>query len=112
MGIFGNVFQSMAGRAAEQGPRRVEPREAWRLVREESAQLVDVRTPEEVRHKMAEGACCVPLQELHERLDELDRGRPVVVYCRSGGRSAAAADILARQGFRVFDAGGIGNLMR
>lgn len=45
------------------------------------------------------GAVLVPLREVPERLHEIPRGRPVVVYCRSGSRSMEAAALLADQGY-------------
>lgn len=108
MTLFRNVFESMAPR----GGSRVSGDEARRLVRDEGAILVDVRTEAEFASGHAEGAFNVPLQELTGRVRELPQDRPVVVYCRSGGRSASAATLLGRHGYRVFDAGGLANVMR
>jgi phage shock protein E len=71
------------------------------------AVLLDVRTPEEFRDEHVPGAVNVPLQELTARLDEVGaRDRTVVVYCRSGRRSAEAARLLQHAGFRhVHDMG-------
>lgn len=69
------------------------------------ATLVDVRTPEEFAEGHIAGARNVPVSELASRLAELPRNVPVVVYCRSGGRSASAASQLAAAGFRVSDLG-------
>ncbi|MGA1076339.1 MAG: rhodanese-like domain-containing protein, partial [Ilumatobacteraceae bacterium] len=55
------------------------------------AQLVDVRQPEELVEGVLPGAVNIPLGELPVRVAELDRGRRVVVVCRSGGRSGRAA---------------------
>lgn len=43
----------------------------------------------------------IPLDDLGERVEELDKGRPVVTVCRSGERSAAAAEELTRRGFEA-----------
>lgn len=70
-------------------------------------QLIDVRTPEEFNSGYIEGASNIPLAQLPNRLDELDPAVPVVVYCRSGNRSATAAQILRDAGFSViYDLGG------
>jgi rhodanese-related sulfurtransferase len=45
------------------------------------------------------GARNLPLPQLLEHLDELDRSRPTVVYCAGGYRSSAAASTLRAQGF-------------
>lgn len=63
--------------------------------------LVDVRTPEEHREVRIKGIQRhVPLQELEGRLAELPRDRPLLIYCRSGNRSAKAAAILLKAGFQ------------
>ncbi|SNR60149.1 Rhodanese-related sulfurtransferase [Humidesulfovibrio mexicanus] len=61
--------------------------------------LLDVRQDFEYAEGHLPGARHIPLPELSERLDELDRSLPVLVYCRSGVRSLAAANLLAGQGF-------------
>jgi len=70
--------------------------------------LLDVRSPDEYAGGHLEGALNVPLQELGARLTELGpKGRPVKVYCRSGRRSAIAAQLLRDAGFSsVKDLGG------
>ncbi|MDN3935923.1 rhodanese-like domain-containing protein [Arthrobacter sp. YD4] len=66
------------------------------------AQIVDVRETDEVAAGMIAGARHIPLGELRSRLAELDKSRPVVAVCRSGRRSAAAADQLAAAGFTAY----------
>lgn len=77
----------------------------------EGARLVDVRTPQEFAAGAIDGATNIPVQVLDQRLGELaPESEPVVVYCRSGRRSAAAADMLIEAGFaEVYDLGAIGN---
>jgi hydroxyacylglutathione hydrolase len=62
-------------------------------------QLLDVRTPHEWDEGHLPGARYVFLGELPEKLRDLDRGKPVVVYCASGYRSSLAASILQADGF-------------
>jgi phage shock protein E len=64
------------------------------------AQLVDVRTPTEFADRHAEPAINVPLGDLDRRMNELDREKPVIVYCHSGARAGIAARKLERAGFR------------
>jgi rhodanese-related sulfurtransferase len=80
--------------------------EAHRLV-SEGATLLDVRTPAEFSSHHVEGALNVPVDQVGARLSEIPRERPVVVYCRSGGRSARAAEELRAAGYTVHDLGGI-----
>lgn len=92
------------------GGKRISGAEARRLV-ERGAVLLDVRSPGEFAGGHIEGAINLPVQELHARLGEVgERTRAVVVYCRSGVRSASASATLRRAGFAaVHDLGGIGN---
>jgi len=70
--------------------------------------LIDVRTPEEFNSGHIAGAINIPVQELSERLSEVPDDKEIVVYCRSGNRSATASDILTNGGYEgVYDMGGI-----
>jgi phage shock protein E len=87
----------------------VDSGEARRLV-EQGALLLDVRTPAEFAGGHLEGAVNLPVDQISRRGQELDRARPVVVYCRSGARSAAAARSLRSLGVeRVEDLGAMSN---
>ncbi|MFQ5510905.1 MAG: molybdopterin-synthase adenylyltransferase MoeB [Candidatus Krumholzibacteriia bacterium] len=61
--------------------------------------VLDVREPHESRICHLEGHL-IPLREIAGRLGELDPARDIVVYCRSGVRSATAVDFLCKAGFR------------
>lgn len=73
--------------------------------------VLDVRSKLEYWLGHLPGAVCIPFDQLPEALDELPdvtRGSRILVYCASGGRSAAAAAALRAGGYsRVTDAGGI-----
>ncbi|CCO07934.1 rhodanese-like domain-containing protein [Desulforamulus hydrothermalis] len=71
--------------------------------------LIDVREPSEFQEGYLPGAVNIPLGQLENRLQEISKDKDVVLYCRSGRRSALAADIMVKNGFqRVFNlAGGI-----
>ncbi len=94
------------------GGRRVSPD----LVREKiqaGATILDVRTPGEFRSGAYPGARNIPVQELDRRLGELDKDRPVVVYCASGMRSASAERLLRARGFAdVVNGGGLSQMPR
>ena len=70
---------------------------------------VDVRGPGERAQKYVEGSLSVPLNHLVERVKDLPKDRPLLVYCAGGYRSSIAASILQKHGFdRVSEiAGGI-----
>jgi rhodanese-related sulfurtransferase len=86
--------------AEEQGtePREVSREEARKLI-DEGAQLIDVRADHEWEAGRIAGAEHVPLPELPQRIGELDKDQPVVVYCRGGNRSSMATAALADAGF-------------
>lgn len=71
----------------------------WLVAREkgEPVALIDVRTPEEYSAGHLPGARLIPLNTLMARANEIPRQGDVFVICRSGARSAQAADYLARQ---------------
>ncbi|MCC6612872.1 MAG: rhodanese-like domain-containing protein [Anaerolineae bacterium] len=70
--------------------------------------LVDVRTPEEFAEGHIPGAVNISVQTLPDRLNEIPRDIPVVVYCRSGNRSGQASQILAQAGYEtIYDLGAI-----
>ena len=76
----------------------------------EDAILLDVRTEQEFVTGHIAGAVLIPVDEIRARLAELpeDRNTPIIVYCRSGNRSATAARMLTEAGYRaVYDLGGI-----
>jgi rhodanese-related sulfurtransferase len=72
--------------------------------------LLDVRTADEFAAGHIKGAVLAPYDELAATFAEKDRDRPIVVYCRSGRRSAIAKATLESMGYRnVSDFGGINN---
>jgi rhodanese-related sulfurtransferase len=75
------------------------------------ATVVDVRSEGEFRGGAYRGAINVPLQVLSSKLDRIPKGRPVVVYCASGSRSAMAVRLLKKAGYQdVWNAGGLHHL--
>jgi rhodanese-related sulfurtransferase len=70
------------------------------------AVLLDVREAHEVAAGRIAGSTHIPLDQLPARTVELERGRPVITVCRSGGRSAQAAQFLAAQGYDVANLAG------
>ena len=71
---------------------------AGRLASGDAPFLLDVREPYEVPARALAGALNIPLAALPSRLDDVPRGRDVVVYCESGVRSARALAILGAAG--------------
>ena len=79
------------------------PGEFQSSVADRSVQLVDVRTPDEYAEQHIPGAINIDVYEddfIDQCKARLDKDRPVAVYCRSGKRSANAAGLLRKAGFK------------
>ena len=63
-------------------------------------------TPEEFERGHAQGFVNLPLDELRERLGELDESKPIYVMCQSGLRSYLACRILTEHGFECYNFSG------
>lgn len=82
--------------------RNLDPKAAEELMaglRPDEYTLLDVRQPWEYEEFHLPGAMLIPLPELVEHLDEIEPKEPILVYCRAGGRSMAAAKLLAGNGY-------------
>lgn len=62
--------------------------------------ILDVRTQEEYNAGHIKNSTLIPVQVLDKRLNELPRDKKILVYCRSGSRSAQASQILVNNGFK------------
>src|ERR1700742_3634471 len=78
--------------------REVSREEARKLI-DDGAQLVDVRADHEWEAGRIAGASHIPLDELAQRAGEIEKDRPVVLYCRGGNRSSIATAALAEAGY-------------
>ena len=101
------------GAAVDSGYRRLTAEEAKRIIDgEEPYILLDVRTEVEYSQTRIDGAVLIPNTEIGARAPEElpDKEATILVYCRSGARSAAASETLAQMGYiHVYDFGGIIN---
>ena len=72
------------------------------------AQLIDVRTPAEFKQGHLHGAINIPLQSLDANFSKIRKDKPVITYCASGMRSAAAKKVLRSKGYEtVYNGGGL-----
>jgi rhodanese-related sulfurtransferase len=78
--------------------REIDREEARKLI-SEGAQLLDVRADHEWEAGRIAGAKHLPLAELGQRTEEIDRERPVILYCRGGTRSTMATAALTEAGY-------------
>ena len=89
---------------SKNGGGKVSAAEFKKLIEEDkSAQIVDVRTPEEFTEGHVKGAKNLDINSsaFEEGVKSLDKNKPVYVYCLSGGRSSSAASFLKEQGFKT-----------
>lgn len=72
-------------------------------IENESIQLVDVRTEEEYRSGRIKNAqnICITGDDFIAKAEKLDKNKPVYLYCKVGGRSAKAAEVLKEMGFKI-----------
>ena len=76
------------------------------LPRDGGAVLLDVRTPQEFGRGHVAGFQNIPVDELRDRLEQIDPGKPVYVMCQSGLRSYIACRILAGHGYEAYNFSG------
>jgi phage shock protein E len=80
-------------------------------------QLLDVRTPAECSQGKVASASCLDFNasDFADKINALDKNKPVFVFCAAGGRSAKAAKILEEKGFKQIynlSAGGYADLAK
>jgi thioredoxin len=76
--------------------------EAKAMIETSQPLILDVRTPNEYYNGHLAGATLIPLQQLSQRLSEIQqyKGKEILIYCRSGNRSTVASEILIENGFK------------
>lgn len=76
--------------------------------RDSIPQFIDVRELDEWQDGRIAGATLIPMSEFAERVTEIDPAQPIIVYCKSGGRSLMVAEALQNAGYDAKSmAGGI-----
>lgn len=81
-----------------------------RLDKGDKITVIDVRTPDEYAAGHIPGSLLIPFDEIKVKSDQLpqDKNTEIVVYCRSGRRSAIAADTLISLGYaKIYDLGAV-----
>ena len=68
--------------------------------------VLDVRNPDEFEEARVPGVALIPLSELEQRVDEVPDAAALYVICRSGARSAKAAELLAQRGITAVNVAG------
>lgn len=106
------VFSTAVAEAAD--VKKISPADAARLVKEKKAVLVDCREPNEwAETGVAAPAVLLPKSDFDgdrkqwKQFLEQNRGKQVIVYCRTGRRSGVVAEALAKEGVATANAGGL-----
>lgn len=93
MGLFKNLFGGGSEKLKE--------------MLQEGAAVIDVRSPGEFASGHVKGSKNIPLQQLHNRVEEVRKiGKPIVLCCASGMRSGQAKGMLSSQGIDCINGGG------
>ncbi len=91
----------------------LDPKDAYTLLQKERDRIIllDVRNPDELKTDgKIPGSLLIPLNQLPNKIDKLDKNKKILVYCRSGTRSVSASRLLSSLGFKVYNIkGGINN---
>jgi rhodanese-related sulfurtransferase len=73
----------------------------------QGGQIIDVRTKDEFTTAHKDGSINIPLEVLENRIKKLDKNKPIILCCASGGRSGSAKRTFQANGFtNVHNAGG------
>jgi rhodanese-related sulfurtransferase len=92
-------MQPEADRYADAVSSDYTPQQVSELLAADSVQLIDVRQLHEHEAGRIAGGRLIELDRLAAKAETIDRSRPVVFYCRSGGRSAMATAAFTEAGF-------------
>lgn len=94
----------MAGCTGHSDIKNITPEECDALLKQQDIQLVDVRTEQEYGNGHLKEAILINIQGQDfttKATQQLDKQKPVIIYCRSGRRSMQAAQILVNEGFET-----------
>lgn len=96
------ALTSCEAQQKKQTIKLVPPTEFAEQMADDKGQIIDVRTPKEFNAGHIEGAVNLHVydQDFEQRIDKLQKDKPVYVYCKAGGRSAEAVETLKAKGFR------------
>lgn len=100
IGVIGFIAWTEFGRFTRKY-QDVNTTQAVQVMNRDNSVVLDVREDTEIRGGKIKGAKHIPLAQLKTRMSELDsaKEKPILVYCRSGNRSAHACDLLTKGGF-------------
>lgn len=97
------MFFQCKQKSSSQGMKLISVEEMQELSKLEGVQLVDVRTPSEYKDGHVVNAKNIDFwnPNFDKNIEKLDKSKPIIVYCKSGGRSAKCASQLKSKGFKI-----------
>ncbi|MBI4057144.1 MAG: rhodanese-like domain-containing protein [Elusimicrobia bacterium] len=95
--IYVRLYQIFYG--SQEAPEMTVEQLKEKLDRREDVFILDVREPGEYELCHLQKAHLIPLRQLPERLQELQKSKEIVVHCKVGGRSSRAVEFLRKSGF-------------
>ena len=101
-GFFFMPFKNNGTATAGKNARHISPREAKEFLdKHPDAILLDVRTPQENQEARLANSILLPVDKVEEHIARTlpDKNKPVVIYCRTGRRSAFAMSIMEKMGY-------------
>jgi len=99
-------FIAGTGCAQEPGSQEITMKQFEKIYKEKPGTIVDVRTQSEVNKGVIPGSVNIDFfdDNFEKKISELDKTKPVYIYCASGGRSGESVAIFKRQGFKeIYD---------
>jgi phage shock protein E len=109
LGIYLFIFLISAcvtnhsNKANSNEPRIINSEKLTELAKDTNALILDVRTPDEVAQGYIPGASLfldINADDFETKLDQLDKSKKYIVYCKSGGRSSRAVETMSSKGFK------------
>jgi rhodanese-related sulfurtransferase len=101
--LFLILINSCTGNSQIQGVKNIKQAEFQKLAKDPNTVIIDVRTPGEVSDGYIDGATLFidyNGSNFESKISKLDKSKSYVIYCRSGGRSARASELMASKGFK------------
>ncbi len=93
----------VARQADTKTPKKISSEEVVKLLEKpQDVVFIDVREPDEIAESgTLRGALTIPVGQLEERLKEVPKDKPVVAFCRRGGRATRASNLLDEKGYKT-----------
>lgn len=93
----------MARQAENKAPKKIAYEDLVKLLAKPRQVLfIDVREPNEIAVTgTLQGALTIPIGQLEQRLKEVPKDKPIVPFCRLGGRATSAANLLNQKGYKT-----------